>query len=154
MNKNIIFFLDIDGVLIHSKSPRRPYFTFDTNCVQRLRTATEKYEALIVISSCVRRQDDWKERTISSFQKAGWDNPPIIGRTPISPENIRGAEIELWLSRQLENYDYVIIDDEMEDQTLPKQKGKVVKTKGYEGGLQDKHLEEIDNILKITKTAY
>jgi ribonucleotide monophosphatase NagD (HAD superfamily) len=33
-NKKIVFFLDIDGVLIHSKTPLRPHLTFDADCVQ------------------------------------------------------------------------------------------------------------------------
>lgn len=147
MKKNIVFFLDLDGVLIHFQMPLRPYLTLDPNCVQQLKKSVEKHGASIVFSSCFRKQPDWKKRILVSFKKAGWSNPPIIDRTPYSIGNKRGEEINSWLSRNRPNgCDYVIIDDEAQSM-LPDQMPRLVRTNGYDGGFQNRHVEEIDNIL-------
>ncbi|MFA5746584.1 MAG: HAD domain-containing protein [Candidatus Paceibacterota bacterium] len=113
----------------------------------------EKHNASIVISSCARILSDWKERILASFKKAGWDNPPIIDKTPSSRSGLRGLEIEMWISKNPLDQ-YIIIDDDA-SHILPEQIKRYVRTYGYEGGLQNKHLEEIDNILVLQqKTAY
>lgn len=116
-----ILFLDIDGVL-NSLGSAKKFGTFevlDVEAVRLLRRVTEKHQAEIVITSLWRIGSRWLERINTALAKAGWENPPIIDRTPDMSGQIRGKEIQAWLDAN-PTESFVIIDDEddMKDEQM------------------------------------
>jgi len=110
-----LIFLDIDGVLVTTKSLLAGNeYRFDKECVENLFEIITKTGAKIVISS------SWREdRTLIQLQKLFEKNglgDNIIDVTPIHGEHeIRGSEIKAYLeSCNLEIEKFVIIDDEEE----------------------------------------
>jgi hypothetical protein len=109
-----IIFLDIDGVLnsidsmvaFHGCNEKH----LDKVSIGLLKRLCEATDAKIVISSTWR-----KGRTIADFVGIfsfyGWDNAPIIGRTPVK-DSKRGLEIHECLLYHPEVTDFVILDDD------------------------------------------
>ena len=144
MRRRIIF-LDIDGVLNTMRFMREANNPFVMNpaSVALLRRVVEATGALIVISSSWRHGADWEERIHIVFANAGWDNPPIIGRTPEPDINCgRGREIATWLESNPAN-DFVIVDDEVFDM-LPEHRNHIVRCDGNLG-FCDTHASDIEN---------
>ncbi|MDO8515850.1 MAG: HAD domain-containing protein [bacterium] len=112
MHKRVIF-LDLDGVLVGGDTfllnQAREQPSFDPEPVALFRDVVERSGAVIVISSMWRKSDAWRETIGNCFNKTGWENPPIIDRTP-ELTGPRGAEIKDWLENHpTENF--VILDD-------------------------------------------
>jgi hypothetical protein len=140
-----ILFLDIDGVLnfIGSRVRDDGMYGMDPGCVARLRSVVEKHNAKIVISSMWRDRDDWREHITQEFSDVGWEDPPIIGRTPNLYVLPRGFEIQAWLKKHPAK-NYVIVDDDAD--MLPWQWRHFVRTHIYDGGLTKAHADKIDDL--------
>lgn len=110
-----LIFLDIDGVLVTTKSLLAGNeYRFDKDCVKNLMDILTATQAKIVISS------SWREdRTLEQLQKLFVSNglgDNIIGVTPIHGDHeIRGSEVKAFLEKaDLEIEKFVILDDEEE----------------------------------------
>ena len=120
-----VIFLDIDGVLntaeyldgIHAFEAMNPVI------VAILRHLVESTKAVIVISSTWRHGKGWEERVRRVFSQSGWNNPPILDKTPDLPGG-RGKEIATWLSEHSVT-SFVIVDDDIFDM-LPEQQEHIV----------------------------
>jgi hypothetical protein len=134
-----IIFLDIDGVLnseqtcfeYHEATGKPGYggwFKQEEVCTKEnvlwgevlllnLHKIVNATGASIVISSTWRKYftvDKFKEM----FALYGWDNAPIVGKTPVSINRFRGKEIKEWIDLN-EVEKFVILDDDtdfMDDQ--------------------------------------
>ncbi len=136
-----VIFLDIDGVLNSKSADMR---VLNCKAVTLLKQIVEKHQAAIVITS-VWRKFNWPERIFNAFSKAGWENPPIIDRTPVLL-TIRGEEIKFWLSQnQVESF--VIIDDDSD--MLPEQLKNFVRCNTI-FGLTKKQVKMVDKILNLS----
>ena len=135
-----VVFLDIDGVLNSKSTDMR---VLDCKTVTLLRQIVEKHQAVIVITS-VWRKFNWPERILRAFSQAGWENPPIIDKTPVL-FTIRGEEIKSWLSQnQVESF--VIIDDDSD--MLSEQLKNFVRC-NTRFGLTKKQIKIVDKILSL-----
>nr|DAQ75807.1 MAG TPA: acid phosphatase [Caudoviricetes sp.] len=158
MNKFI--FLDIDGVmnsnLFYSERtqdkrynellkfhPQRLAWSLcniDPRAVARLNRITKATNALIIVSSSWRFDDNLQEVfTLSGIEQR------ISDRTPWSKDRFRGSEIQEWLDKQTEPYRYVILDDDndMLDSQLP----YFIQTDWLKWGLSDEDVEQAIHIL-------
>lgn len=133
-----VVFLDIDGVL--NSESGEDMRILDPKAVALLKKLIEKHRAVIVVSS-VWRKLDWPNRIIKAFKKAGWEQPPIVDRTPILC-SLRGEEIKLWLS-QNDVEVFVIIDDDTD--MLPEQLNNFIRCH-TDYGLTKKQIEAADRI--------
>jgi len=142
-----IIFLDIDGVLnTPSWSVKAQTFrTMDPKAVNVLQQVVKAHDAQIVISSTWRRLKGWGKEIKAVMKKAGWDNPPIIGRTPPGISFCRGDEIAEWLEEN-PTKSFVIIDDV--DTMQESQKAHFVHCDTFVGLTQD-HVPEIEAIFQI-----
>ena len=139
-----VIFLDIDGVLNSKSADMR---ILDHKAIALLKKLVEKYKAVIVITS-VWRKFDWPQRILRAFLKAGWENPPIIDKTPVL-FTTRGKEIQSWLSQnQVESF--VIIDDDSD--MLPEHLNNFVKCDTM-FGLTKKQVKMIDEIFSQNKKS-
>ena len=142
-----VIFLDIDGVLntSGSKHIHNHGTAMDKKCVEVLRKIVEEFNAVIVISSAWRIAPGIP-KIKKGLSWVGWDNPPIIGKTPNLSllKERRGKEIRYWL---LENptESYIIIEDEP-DELLPQQFPFLIQPNHRTGGLQEKHFRQIKNL--------
>ena len=143
-----VIFLDIDGVLntSGSKHIHNHGTAMDKKCVEVLRKIVEEFNAVIVISSAWRIGPGIL-RIKKGLSWVGWDNPPIIGKTPnlnLLKER-RGKEIQHWLSHN-PTESYIIIEDEPCD--LLKEQFPFLVQPSSTDGLQEKHLQQIRNMWK------
>jgi hypothetical protein len=74
-----------------------------------------------------------------AFSEAGWQKPPIIGRTPCGGRG-RGEQIQSWLKENPVD-SFVILDDIWFD-ILPEQVERLIKCEEL-AGLQKKHIRDI-----------
>lgn len=146
-----VLFLDVGGVLVHSKSieggnscgePFGSSFyyaaTVDLACVQRVMRIVTETGAKIVVTS------DWRLHTAQetglrrAFYNAGLDRRKqrelFLTPTPKIGDD-RGAEISAWLKLHPEVTQYVILDDH------PVEGFQVIRTDYFEGGLTDSHVD-------------
>lgn len=139
-----IIFMDIDGVLnsLDSFEKFQTFEVLDPDAVLLLKVVTERHRAELVISSVWRLPLEWLEMIRASFAQAGWNNPPIIGRTP-SLKGDRGKEIQAWLDAN-PTESFVVIDDDAMD-ILPEQMPYFVQC-NPEHGLMQEQIEGIDMI--------
>ena len=138
MGKKCIF-LDFDGVLnsrqsariINSITNENGYglvnkdselvpknVKLDPTCVALLQEIVEESNCDIVISSTWRMHLDI-EHFIEIFKNYGWENAPVIDKTPVFFFKQRGDEINDWLEKHPEYDTYIIIDDSSD--MLPQQ---------------------------------
>lgn len=109
-----LIFLDIDGVLnsldsaiaFHSCNES----ALDPISIGLLKRLCEEVDAKIVISSTWRRGRTTKD-FVKIFANYGWQEAPVIGRTPIM-DSKRGLEIHEWSLFNPEVTNYVILDDD------------------------------------------
>jgi hypothetical protein len=159
-----VIFLDIDGVLIliGKNSIIKDFIkmifykilsflnilykkrSLNRGCVKRLKKIVEKHKAVIILSATMRVLDNWEERIFQDFKKAGWKNPPIIGRTP-NMGNKRGKEIKAWLDKNTVE-SFIIIEDE--EELLEEQLPFTIRTHGFTGGFKKEHTNQIEEIWK------
>lgn len=143
MRKRRVIFLDIDGVLICWDKKISAYpEKFDRERVSLLRQAVEELELKLVISSGWRDQRNWLKKIRNAFSEAGWQKPPIIGRTPLGGRG-RGEQIQSWLiDNPVESY--VILDDIWFD-ILSEQVDRLIKCDELKG-LRPKHVTAIKRL--------
>ena len=106
-----VIFLDIDGVLNcrTTKQRTRGFIGLEPRFIKRFYALVKKTGAEVILSSSWRIGEKWKE----NLAIAGFDVTILKGRTPANTTlDIRGEEIDLWLSRQREPIHYAIIDDD------------------------------------------
>lgn len=123
-----IIFLDIDGVLnsltgiVGNDGSYKPN-GLSKESIGLLKFVIAHTDARIVISSTWRigKSIDW---FIGLFEAYGLHKPPVIGLTPSSkPNDIRGDQINRWLSNKPDIEKYICIDDDFDfykDQNLIK----------------------------------
>ena len=136
--------MDIDGVLICWDKKISAYpDKFDRERVSLLREAVEELGLKLVISSGWRDQRNWLKKIRRAFSEVGWQNPPIIGRTPLGGRG-RGEQIQSWLNENpVESF--VILDDIWFD-ILPEQVDRLIKCDELTG-LREKHIQAIKRLL-------
>lgn len=119
-----VIFLDIDGVLRRVGDIEG---IMNSTLVTIFCQVIENTSARIVISSNWRHGKNWKAHIRKEFREAGWDNPPIIGRTQENSgiRGGRGNEIADWL-HTYSTADFVIIDDIIYD-LLPEQAEHIIE---------------------------
>lgn len=133
-----VIFLDVDGVLNNEtlaaeigwgghfeeyEEATRDRIRWFQKSVDNLRSIVEETDSQIVISSTWRVHFSVKKFK-EMFAVYGWDNAPVIDRTPITRKS-RGIEINRWLvDHKVEGY--VIIDDYPD--FLPEQNSHFVET--------------------------
>jgi len=131
MHKKIVF-LDVDFTLntkVYTDLMGRKD-VMDPKNVLPLKRAIESCEAKIVVSSNWRKIEEWRNYVETAFSKAGWSNPPIVGRTYDFYDQ-RGKEIDYWLAKH-PTEDYLIIDD-IVDNLLEKQAGHIIEVNPLTG---------------------
>lgn len=138
-----IIFLDIDGVLntlkfIHIHGTH----TLDPQLVSRLRLIVERHGSEIVVSSIWRFSRELKQRLRDRLAETGWNDPPIIGFTPVGSFGNRGEEIQAWLASN-PTESFTILDDE--DNVLKEQKQFLVQCDKH-AGLTDREVEAVNRI--------
>jgi len=121
-----VVFLDIDGVLNTPEYTRKANNSevMDPVTVAILRRLVETTKAAIVISSSWRHGANWKKHIQRVFSQSGWDNPPIIDRTP-KLSGGRGREIAAWLTEH-QAMSFIIVDDIVWD-LLPEQAEHIIE---------------------------
>jgi hypothetical protein len=142
MSLRRVVFLDIDGVLnTHQFRVRVNHWqVMDPVNVINLRRVIERTRAVLVISSTWRfLGNNWEETIRRVFSEAGWNNPPIIGRTPVLER--RGREIATWLDEH-EVLDFIIVDDDIFDM-LPDQEPHIINC-DEEVGFTEENANEIE----------
>jgi hypothetical protein len=118
-----VLFLDMDGVLNnrramwrakfygeHPEGKMGQVFTVDPLLVAKLRAVVEELDLKIVVSSTWRHHMRY---VFGALAWAGWDKPPIIGRTT-TDYGKRGEQIAAWLL-QNDVEAYAILDDDEYD---------------------------------------
>jgi len=114
MSQKSLLFLDIDGVLVTQESMHVNSATrvFCPKAFRLLRRLTEESDCNIVISSTWRIGGS-VAGFLTTFEREGWLESPIIGLTPVCDGQIRGYEIDQWLHQHGQaNTPYVILDDD------------------------------------------
>lgn len=150
MKKSVVF-LDIDGVLFHSRcdydmtpglTTRR--YILDKACVEQLNRITKVMGADIVISSSWRKCKDFK--ALVDYLYSQGIEAKIIGRTGSVSSGDRGEEILDWLGatgREIVNGNYLVIDDDSFDIKNYIQKDKFFHVSGgwVRGGMTKKMVD-------------
>ena len=159
MKKQFYIFLDIDGVLwsapyiireIDRGNIKRGLIKdLEPKCVDALnyfiKCLDKVYDVRLVISSSWRYH---MESTIKTLKKYGLEYSKEIDRTIISKDTSkRGLEIKEYLSNK-DNYEFVIIDDEMFDYNKEFNIDNIIKTDLYKDALT---LELVKNHLNKIK---
>jgi hypothetical protein len=122
-----VLFLDIDGVLndqewaiaLH-KEGRDGYREFNPRSVANLKRICEATGCKIVISSTWRLFGPIEAQIVPELARAGFTNPPIIGKTPDlsrrSSSNFdeqgRGDEVAAWLEEHPHVDRFICVDDD------------------------------------------
>lgn len=143
-NKNIIIFLDIDGVLNNEIFLLKSggVEAFDPDNVKILNKLIKETNASVVISSTWRigHSLHWLQ---TMLEKVGFEYPErIIGATISNSKGQRGDEIDMWL-RQLHIDAFVILDD---DDDMSVVQDKLVQT-SFNTGLLEEHIEMVKKII-------
>jgi len=146
----MLFFLDIDGVMVPAKGWKSPdmlndgFPAFSTKAISALQRLISGDVTIILTTSHKSKFsiDEWK----SIFRNRGID----IEKIKSLPENAnnlnRKDEIVNWFSVNNVNEDFVIIDDDKSLNELPAYlKERLVQTSPYIG-LTEEHLEVIKSI--------
>lgn len=148
-----VIFLDVDGVLNSIKyelerDENDP--PFDRSRIPLIKRIVTETGAKIVLSSSWRRNwengrgTDWKmEWLVRAFSEQGVE---IFGKTGISPNNDRAAEIREWLSDNPDTERYAVIDDIFFgwEEHSPY---VVITSERIGRGLEEKHVEAAVRIL-------
>lgn len=137
-----IIFLDVDGVLNHSKTPDwrdGSIHVLDMECVNQLRRVLDTTGAKIVVSSTWRFSPEGMRAVLDALPKNA-----VIGKTPFSSRNLnapRKLEILDWMDKvwpltwgaSFEVITHVAVIDDDNDADL--EDGSFFKTKFEESGL-------------------
>ncbi len=116
-----LVFLDVDGVLNSIdyaikifEQTKKPHsgnqYPFDPKCLERLRTLVLQTDAMIVVTSTWRTEEEDRvvlKKILSSYGIAD----RVIGYTPIL-NKIRGEEIKFFLKELNQDVSYIILDDD------------------------------------------
>ena len=106
-----VVFLDFDGVLTRTDEPRSHHYLSNT-CMKNLNLIIDKIRNTKIVLST-----DWRKyNSLSELRKilvrAGLKYPSnVIDTTPLIKYEIRGNEIEQWLSKNDDVDSFVILDD-------------------------------------------
>lgn len=166
MEVNKFIFLDIDGVLnsdqYYSEGVYNQVYeklikeyshhiawgvcNIDPKLVERLNKLTEITGSKIVVSSTWRSDSHLQD----IFNIIGIKGS-IYDVTPYMRERHRGSEIQEWLDRQSEPYEYVILDDDID--ILDSQRPHFILV-NKKIGLSDKDIEHAVHILNNKKGKY
>ncbi|MCP4761226.1 MAG: hypothetical protein GY870_05560 [archaeon] len=147
MNNKIkkFIFLDIDGVLITTKSIKEAssHEAFDKECVENLKELLEISGAEIVISSSW-RYGKFFDKLLSKFKQHGIKMP--LGTTKASKGDVRrDTEILDWFDTYIWTIqDWCVIDDDKPD--LTQVQDKLIHT-DFKNGFQKKHIKQALKIL-------
>jgi hypothetical protein len=144
-----VLFLDIDGVLnsreVHDSVPRRGWDIYPEHVVHLNALLDRVPDLFIVVSSSWRleytRGELERELVAAGARVAG----RVLGVTPRSGHETRGAEIEDWLAQREGVVGWVIVDDHPDD-LAPAQLARTVVTTP-ERGLLAAHIDEA--VLKL-----
>lgn len=141
-----VLFLDIDGVLNSREVIEREQKAnvIDRAMVERLNAIWRATDCKIVISSTWRLYHTPRQ-LIDRLQFNGFLGE-IIGQTPdllISENGNRGLEIQSWLHKHPSVTQFVILDDDV-DEDMPF--GNIVQT-SFKDGLQDHHVKAAISVL-------
>jgi hypothetical protein len=151
----MVFFLDIDGVLVHA-NPHKPvdleadgFYKFNTIAVSILKSVLYETKDEVILSSSHRFKYDinrWKEIFLSRGIKMKYISIIENFHSPNSRPT-RKTEIEHWINENhIKSSDVVIIDDDKSLNDLPKYlKDRLVLTNPYTG------LNDIKDLTSITK---
>ena len=139
--KRKIIFLDIDGVLnsvdsmISFQSCNE--YALDKVSIGLLKSLCAITGAEIVVSSTWRMGRDKKD-FMEIFSLHDWLDFPYIGRTRVldTYQYNRGNEIQDWLNANIDQVDYIIIDDDSD--MLPEQLERFVHVSSV-NGFRSKH---------------
>ena len=156
-------FLDIDGVLNHSRSPTsRKLFEIDPEPVVQLNRIVESTRPEIVISSTWRINHDTAAMAAKLVEKGFWFPELVVGATasiyggsvpsiPLPESRMRrGVEIIHWLETHAQlPYGMVILDDETSMWVIG---DRLVKTNMSTGGLKARHVEPAIQMLQTPLT--
>jgi len=109
-----VVFLDIDGVLVTSRSigtwdSKYKCNRFDQECVKNLNLITDKTRAEIVVSSSW-RVGNWPQ--LVEFLQVEGVTGLVRDRTPLRSMEPRGSEIGCWLHEEGFTGPFVILDDD------------------------------------------
>jgi len=152
----MIFFLDIDGVMVHANPHKKVeleedgFYKFNYLAVEILKSSIYKTKDEIILSSSHRFKYDikqWKKifktRGISINTLSIIDNKDFCQTHRVT----RRSEIVNWIHRKnLKNDEFVIIDDDKSLNDLPSSiKNRLVLTNSYTGLSNFHDLEEILN---------
>lgn len=154
-----VIFLDIDGVMNCRRSvkadianDRRPYSTFDADCVDALNRIIKTCDAVIVVSSTWRIYRPFQD-LVKDIESQGVIKSKVIDTTPIlnGANRKRGHEIMMWLQDMKDSGtvvdSFVILDDDSGMDVLI---GDLVQTQTWVG-LTDKHADmAIDHLNKTS----
>lgn len=171
-----IVFLDVDGVLVHSKYKNKNTSNIDIQKVKMLKRICKKGNAKVVISSSWRGTKTYTPRDYYVLQRIlGKYKIEVIDDLPyidVEFENIndvsslvcdttleelpeckfkfntgRGAEVKKWLlEHNVDNF--VILDDENWDWDVYGYTDNWVQPSWFEGGLQKEHVTKAIKILR------
>lgn len=148
---NVVIFLDIDGVLVTSRTfcaNMDSVHQFDPIGCGMIRRLCEEFSAKIVISSTWRFCSDIKQHHTAGAEDSiknrlyfnllngkllefVHDDWKTIDIHRFNAGKVRGDEIAEWLSRHSEVTNYVIVDDDLD--MLGDQLDHFVHTKGVDG---------------------
>lgn len=106
-----VIFLDFDGVLTRTDEPRSHHYLSNT-CIENLNLIIDKIKNVKIVLST-----DWRKYySLNELRKilvrAGLKYPSnVVDVTPLIEYQIRGNEIEQWLSKNNKVDSFVILDD-------------------------------------------
>lgn len=116
-----VIFLDIDGVLLSTKTTRRTsdtkYLFVEIRCILNLKRIISETGAKVVLSSdwrCDRDNPEYNSDFLELQDELRKYDIEFYGFTPEISSEHRGAEIDLWLSEHPEVSNFVILDDRLD----------------------------------------
>lgn len=160
--KNFYIFLDIDGVMYDwdyivaqtdaGNIKRGSLNNFKPESIDALNFLIEQlektYNVQLVISSTWRAD---MPHCVNTLKQNGLIYDKIVERTPFSDPMLRGNQILEYLSDK-QNYDFVIIDDEMFNFKQFFKKENIIKTEMYHDALSFNHIKNfLKNFKKLKK---
>ncbi len=108
-----IIFLDVDGVLVTSRTEHiliSRFAAFDVDAVREMNRLTEATGAKFVLSSSWRRNE--RVKSMQRYMKSQGLVGELLDFTGIRRDSDRRLEILDWLDHQSERPEFVIVDDE------------------------------------------
>lgn len=135
-----ILFLDVDGVLNHSRTKMRcgPYLGVDIELGRRFRIWLEEHADVEIVLSSTWREDPMMQEHLKE-SGIRWIDCTAVNRKS------RGEQIRDWLSGRPEAITYAIVDDIT--RWLPEQQSVVVITDPNKG-ITSKDLDRLSGILR------